>query len=155
MCGPGAVTLDLDTLLGAAHPATELMLDLKGFDRRIRAAVLAALERHPDARVTLCSRHWRHLTLFDGRPGVRLVRSVGNRSQLRAVWRELASRPLDGVALHRRLVTPAIAADLRARVPLVMTWPVNTRETADRLAAWGVNGLISDRPHALGATAAP
>jgi glycerophosphoryl diester phosphodiesterase len=150
LAGPGAVTLDLDTLLEAAHPATELMLDLKGFNRRIGAAVLAALERHPEARVTLCSRHWGHLTPFEGRPGVRLVRSVGSRSQLRAVWRHLASRPLDGVALHRRLVTPAVAAELRARVALVMTWPVDTRESALRLAGWGVNGLITDRPNALG-----
>jgi glycerophosphoryl diester phosphodiesterase len=155
LCGPGVVILDLETLLDAAHPTTELMLDLKGLDPRLGAGVLATLERHPDARVTLCSRRWRHLTLFEGRPGVRLVRSVGNRSQLRAVWRQLASRPLDGICIHRRLVTPALVAELRGRVPLVMTWPVNTRETAHRLAGWGVNGLISDRPHALGGTAAP
>jgi glycerophosphoryl diester phosphodiesterase len=154
VCGPDAVTLDLDTLLAAVHPTTELMLDLKGFSRRLGAGVLTALERHPEARVTLCSRNWRHLTPFEGRPGVRLVRSVGNRSQLRAVRRHLASHPLDGVSIHRRLVTPALVAELRRRVPLVMTWPVNTRETAHRLAEWGVNGLISDHPHALGGNAA-
>jgi glycerophosphoryl diester phosphodiesterase len=153
LAGPGAVGLDLDALLDAARPTTELMLDLKGFDRRVAAAVLEALDRHPGARVTLCSRHWGHLTPFEGRPGVRLVRSVGNRPQLRAVLRHLSARPLDGVCIHRRLLTPGLVAELRGTVPFVMTWPVNTREAAVRLAGWGVNGLISDHPRVLGAAA--
>lgn len=154
VCAPGTVTLDLDTLLDAAHPTTELMLDLKGFNRRIGAAVLAALERHPGSRLTICSRHWGHLAPFEGRDDVRLVRSVGSRSQLRAVWRHLAPRPLDGVCVQQSLLTPALVAELRERVPLVMTWPVNTAELARRLAGWGVNGLISDDPPALGTPAA-
>lgn len=149
LCGPGAAILDLDTLLAAAAPTTRLMLDLKGFDRRLGRAVLGALERHPDARVTLCARHWRHLAAFEGRQNVRLVRSVGNRTQLRAVRRLLATRPLDGISIHRRLLTPALVTELRERVPLVLSWPVNTVELAALLAGWGVNGLISDRPQLL------
>lgn len=149
LCGPRAAILDLDTLLAAAAPATRLMLDLKGFDPRLGGAVLAALDRHPAARVTLCARHWHHLAAFEGRPGVELVRSVGNRTQLRAVRRLLATRPLDGISIHRRLLTPAVVAELRERVPLVLSWPVNTEEIASLLAGWGVNGLISDRPQLL------
>ena len=154
LCGPGAVTLDLETLLATARPTTELMLDLKGLDRRVGARVVDALDRHPGSRLTICSRHWGHLAPFEGRDDVRLVRSVGNRSQLRAVWRHLASRPLDGVCVHRRLLTPALVAELHGSVPLVMTWPVNTAELARRLAGWGVNGLVSDDPPALGTAAA-
>lgn len=152
--GPGTLILDLDTLLGAAAPATRLMLDLKGFAPRLGRAVLTALDRHPDAEVTLCARRWRHLAAFEGRPNVRLVRSVGNRTQLRSVRRLLATRPLDGISIHRRLLTPALVTELRANVPLVLTWPVNTVEIADLLSGWGVNGLISDRPHVLGVRAA-
>ncbi len=149
LCGPGAPILDLLTLLGATAPTTRMMLDLKGFDPRLPAALKAALDRHPDIHVTLCSRHWRHLTPFEDRPNVRLVRSVGNRAQLRAVRRLLARRPLDGISIHRRLLTPELVAELRTRVPLVLTWPVNTTEIAALLAGWGVNGLISDRPQIL------
>jgi glycerophosphoryl diester phosphodiesterase len=154
LCRPGAPIIDLETLLRATAPTTRLMLDLKGFDPRLGPAVLAVLDRHPDARLTLCARHWRHLRGFEGRPNVRLVRSVGNRAQLRAVRRLLSRRPLDGISIHRRLLTPAVVSELRARVPLVLTWPVNSLETADLLAGWGVNGMISDHPHLLGSGAA-
>jgi glycerophosphoryl diester phosphodiesterase len=153
VCGPRTPILDLDTLLGAVAPTTLLMLDLKGFDRRLGRAVLAALDRHPDARVTLCARHWRHLAAFHDRPDVRLVRSVGSRTQLRSVRRLLATHPMDGISIHRRLLSPALVAELRERVPLVLSWPVNTKELADVLAGWGVNGLISDHPHLLGSGA--
>ncbi|HEY7258015.1 MAG TPA: glycerophosphodiester phosphodiesterase [Gaiellales bacterium] len=153
LCGPGAPIIDLETLLQAAAPTTRLMLDLKGFHPRLGSALLAALERHPDVQVTLCSRHWRHLAAFEGRPNVRLVRSVGNRAQLRAVRRLLSHRPLDGISIHRRLLTPAVVSELRARVPLVLSWPVNSSDAAELLAGWGVNGLISDHPQLLGAGA--
>jgi glycerophosphoryl diester phosphodiesterase len=154
LCGPRAAILELETLLATAAPTTRLMLDLKGFDPRLGRAVRAALDRQPDARVTLCARHWTHLAAFEGRPGVELVRSVGNRTQLRAVRRLLATRPLDGISIHRRLLTPALVAELRERVPLVLSWPINTPEIGDLLAGWGVNGLISDRPQLLAARSA-
>lgn len=153
LCGPGAPIFDLDTLLGAAAPTTRVMLDLKGFDPRLPTALRATLDRHPGTQVTLCSRHWRHLMPFEGRANVALVRSVGNRAQLRAVRRLIARRPFDGISIHRRLLTPELAAELRARVPLVLTWPVNTTEVADLLAGWGVNGMISDHPQLLSAGA--
>ena len=90
------------------------------------------------------SRNWRHLAPFEGRTGVRLVRSVGSRSQLRAVRRHLASHPLDGVCVQRVSSRPALVAELRRAGAARDDLAREHRGLARRLAGWGVNGLISD-----------
>jgi glycerophosphoryl diester phosphodiesterase len=145
---PGTRFPELDDLLEAAQPATQLMLDLKGIDRRLAGGVLAAIDRSGRRDgVTVCSRRWSHLEPFVGRDGVRVVHSVGNRSQLRALLRRPSG--LDGISIHQRLLTPAVTAELRRRAPLVLAWSVNAVRPAARLVEWGVNGLISDDPGRL------
>jgi glycerophosphoryl diester phosphodiesterase len=75
-----------------------------------------------------------------GRTDVRLVHSVGSRRQLRLLPRE---QRLGGVSIHRRLLDPSVARELKARADVLLSWPVETLAEARTLARWGVDGLIT------------
>ena len=145
--------LQLEALLAAAAPNTELMLDLKGRGAGLSRRVAEALVARP-ARVTVCARNWALLEELEGLEGVRLVHSVGSRRQLRALRRRFAGRRLAGVSIHRDLLDPSIVAELRARADMVITWPVSSAEEARALAGWGVSGVITERFDTLAAALA-
>lgn len=138
---PWVPRLLLEELLDAAAPGTELMLDLKGHDRRLPARVLAAIDTSGlPGRLTVCSQDWRLLEPLAGRPEIRVVHSVGNARQLARLPSTLA-----GVSIHERLLDAGVVAELGRRAALVLSWPVESVAQARRLAAWGVQGLISRR----------
>ncbi len=144
---PWAPRLRLDRLLAAVRPGTELILDLKGRDRRLPALVAAALAEHaPGMPVTACARHWPLLEMLADTPGVRPVHSVGALRQLGTLRRRFEGRRLHGISIHRKLLDAPTVDDLRRRAELVMTWPVQTREQVRRLVGWGVQGLITEVP---------
>lgn len=154
---PDAPVPDLADLLPpvAARPGLGLWVDCKGVVARMADDVLALLEAAGIDDVTLSSKSWWVLGRAASHPGrrPRLVRSVGNRAEL-AVLRHLPSAvPLDGVVVHSRLLTAGLVADLQRRYRRVYTWSVPDRETADRLADWGVDGLIIDDTVLLAALA--
>lgn len=141
---PWAPRMLLGELLGAASPGTELMLDLKGHDPRLPRRMLAAIDAAGlPGRLTVCSQDWRLLEPFGDRPGIRVVHSVGNARQLARLRRRRG--PLAGVSIHQRLLDPAVVDELRRRAGLILSWPVESVAEARRLAAWGVDGLISRR----------
>ena len=136
----------LDDVLRSVQPDTRLLLDLKGRDVRLSQHVLDAL-RCGDPRGTIvCSRTWRLLEPFSGSDEVRVLHSIGSRRQLRAFLRHFAPRASDGVSIHARLLDPAVVGELRQRVDVVFSWPVDTLARARELATWGVSGMISNRP---------
>jgi hypothetical protein len=119
------------------------MLDLKGRSRRLPRLVAAALDEARPPRITVCSRTWALLEPFRGRPGVRVIHSVGSARQLRALRRRFAGEQLEGVSIHRDLLDRETVRDLRGRAELVLTWPVEDAGVARRLGEWGVSGVIS------------
>jgi hypothetical protein len=146
LASPRTPRFELAELLGAAGSDIVLMLDLKGFRRRLATAVHAELAAHPQVdEVVVCSRSWRLLEPFAADPRVRVVHSVGSRRQLRALRRRFAGRRLAGVSIHRRLLDEHVVADLRERTELIVTWPVETAEEAVRLGSWGVHGVTASR----------
>ena len=154
-----APRLELETLISAAADGPELMLDLKGHDRQLPGRLLGALaQAEPGRRVTVCSQDWALLEPLRGAPDVRVVHSVGNRRALGALLARFAGDRLDGVSIHRRLLDRIVAAELRARTDLLLSWPVETVDEGRRLAQLGVHGLISQAfeplSAALGARAA-
>ena len=56
---------------------------------------------------------------------------------------------MEGASIHQRLLSPELMRALRRRVPLVMTWPVNTTRHMDELLFWGIMGIIGDGPRVL------
>jgi glycerophosphoryl diester phosphodiesterase len=145
-----APRLELETLLAAGADGPELMLDLKGHDRQLPARLLRALaQTEPGRRVTVCSQDWALLEPLRGVPDLRIVRSVGNRRALGTLLAHFAGDRLEGVSIHRRLLDPAVAAELRMRADLLLSWPVESIAEGRRLAGLGVHGLISQAFEAL------
>jgi glycerophosphoryl diester phosphodiesterase len=154
LANPFRPRLLLADVLASVGPGTRLMLDLKGRDERLSHRVLETLrESHPRPTI-VCSRSWHLLEPFAGEPAVRVLHSVGSRRQLRALVRRFPTGGLQGVSIHARLLDRVVAQALRERAELVFAWPVNTLVRARELAAWGVSGMISDRPHLAGELAA-
>jgi len=145
IASPFRRSLRLSALLAHVADGTELMLDLKGPRRKLARLVLADLEPYLGRRrLTVCARWWRQLEPFERAP-VRRMASVGSERELHAFLRRFSGRRLDGVAIHERLVSTSVVADLRRVSDLVLTWPVNSLSRAFALVELGVDGLISDR----------
>jgi glycerophosphoryl diester phosphodiesterase len=70
------------------------------------------------------------------------------RTQLRR-WIKL---PVDYIIPNLTLVDQALVSEVQAAGKRVMVWTVNRTPDMRRLAAWGVDGIISDRPRLLSAT---
>ncbi len=66
-----------------------------------------------------------------------------------ARWREL---PVDYVIPHQSLVDQLLVQDVQHAGLRIFVWTVNDPETMRRLAAWGVDGIISDETKLLVAT---
>jgi glycerophosphoryl diester phosphodiesterase len=132
-----------DVLAGAGGDH-RLMLDLKGPALAVAPRVAALLrELAPGGPLTICTKQWRMLDAFRGDPHVRLVYSASNRLQLDRLRSRVRRRPGFGVSIRRRLLTPAVTAELRATAGVVMVWPVDTQDELDHARWLGVTGVIS------------
>jgi glycerophosphoryl diester phosphodiesterase len=139
----------LATVLATVREAgagRRLMLDLKGLHPGLAPAVAAELRAlAPGVPVVVCTQHWWMLTRFAADPHVRLVLSAGSRRGLHRLRGRLGlpSRlgPF-GVSVRRDLLSPAVVADLRAAVPHVLTWPVDTADDLAEARRLGVSGVI-------------
>lgn len=146
---PWRPRLELNELLEATAPDTELVLDLKGRRVPLAERVLEAIVPYLSARrFTVCARSWNVLEPFAG-TAVRSVHSVGSTRQLRELLRRFAGDQLEGVSIHERLLDADSAAALRAIAKTIMTWPVNRPERARELLGLGVDGLITDDAAAI------
>ncbi len=148
LASPRTPRLELAALLDHVDSDTALLLDLKGRDRRLSMSVASELGRPRVSPVVVCSRNWRLLEPFLD-TDVRVVHSVGSRRQLRALRRHFTGQRLAGISIHQRLLDRRTVADLRARAEMIVSWPVASIPEARRLAAWGVDGVITERFEAL------
>jgi hypothetical protein len=128
--------------------AGRLMLDLKGVHPGLAPAVAAELRAAaPGAPVVICTQHWWMLGAFAPDPHVRLVLSAGSRRGLARLRtrlmsaRRTAARAF-GVSVRRDLLTPPAVDALRAAVPHVLTWPVDTDADLADAHRLGVTGVI-------------
>jgi glycerophosphoryl diester phosphodiesterase len=152
-----APPLELGVVLGAlaAMPAPPaLMVDMKGLHPRLAVMVARAVRASGfRGRLLGCSRVWRHVTSLGDATQAVAVHSVGTPRELARLlsrFPEGGPRPLQGVSIHMRLLTPGVVAALRERTDLLMSWPVNDPADGRRLTGWGVTGLITDRPALVG-----
>jgi len=149
----GAPRLGLDELLAAQRRGATFMLDLKGRHERVGHAVALGLHQHPnDDPVLVCGRSLPSVDHVAAQvPYARPALSPPARAGLAALRVRL--EPADpspyGVSLHRSLLVPGLAERLKARVALVMTWPVNDPAALDRVLDLGANAVISDDPDVL------
>lgn len=144
LAGPRLARLAVGDVLAVLGRDTELLLDLKGIDRRLGARVLAALADADRERVAVCARNWTLLAPFRG-AGVRVVHSARTRRELRRLLEARPPRRLDGVSVHASLLDARTVRELRGIAELVLAWPVAAAAAARSLGAWGVQGLITER----------
>lgn len=140
----------LSEILPLIPEGTDLMIDLKGLDPRLGPAVLrVAGDLIAERGLTVSGRVWRTIDRLRGVEGVRTLHSVGSPRELRALLRRRGADRPEGVSIHRRLLSPEVAAALRESADQLWSWPVDDPETARTLGAWGVTGFISDAPGRL------
>lgn len=136
---------ELADLLHLAEPETVLFLDLKGWSRRLPEQVLAALEEHAPGRpYAVSSRDWALLDPFVGRPEASVFFSVGNPRQYNAIMARLERDGPLAVSIHARLLDQRSVQCLTSRGGRVLPWHVTSLAHAQRLLAWGADGVNAD-----------
>ncbi len=138
----GTSVSSIDEILAAVPPTVPLMLDLKCFTRRAARRIRRAVPE--DRPLLVSSRSWWVLPVFGDRPGALMLRSCGNRLQLRAVTMVPGLGDRVGVVVHNRLLDASAIGVIRAKTPQLFSWAVETIERGRQLAADGVTGLIVD-----------
>ena len=140
------LTLDLllDTVAGTG---TRLLIDLKGVDRGLPAALAAAL-CEPAARdaVAVCTQHWRPLDELHARdPAIPTVFSLGRPEHIPAYLARLSggSAP-PAISINHRLLTEERTREFQCLGVQMIAWTVNDRARAQELERWGVDGVTSD-----------
>jgi glycerophosphoryl diester phosphodiesterase len=145
-----AFPLRLAEVLAAARPDATLMLDLKGVGGVGPAVLRMVHEQVPDAPLLVCARWWPSVDAFRDRPWARPVLSARGRVELARLQRRLARGPVPyGVSVHRSLLDADVVRQLRTRVDLVMTWPVNDEQALEQVLSAGVTGVITDDAEVL------
>jgi glycerophosphoryl diester phosphodiesterase len=135
----------LAELLQLAAPETVLFFDLKGWSQRLPEQMLSVLrERAPGRPYAVSSRNWGMLDLFWGRPEATVFFSVGNPRQYRAILARLERDGPLAVSIHARLLDQRSVQCLTSRGALVVPWQVTSLAHAQRLLAWGVDGVSVD-----------
>lgn len=132
----------IDDILAVVPSDVPLLLDLKCFTRRAARRIRRSV---PEGRPLLVScRSWWVLSVFRRRRGTVMLRSCGNRLQLRAVTMIPGLGDRVGVVAHDRLLDAEAIDVVLRRTPHLFTWAVDSLERGCRLAANGVAGLIVD-----------
>ncbi|MEY2958238.1 MAG: hypothetical protein RLZZ01_806 [Actinomycetota bacterium] len=132
----------LDAIVADVPEDLGLWIDLKGYSRRLPAAVHAVVDDRP--RTTYSSRQW-WLVAWAGRhTSARTMASVGSRWQRWCAVR--FGVPADGVVIADRLVDDGWLEQLLERVTTVFVWGVVDPLRAAELARRGVSGLVVDDP---------
>lgn len=63
-----------------------------------------------------------------------------------SIWPDL---PVQYVMAHERLITEELLAHIHALGKSLFAWTINKKASMIRLADWGVDGIVSDRPDLL------
>lgn len=137
--------LDLESLLRDLDPETTIMLDLKGRNSDLPGKLLEVCRRvRPGRQILVCSQTWSMLEQLRHEPDVAAIYSIGNRRQLARSWKILEREGYEAVSIHSDLLTPETTRQLLARVPAIITWPINDHVRLERVRRLGVTGIISD-----------
>jgi len=134
----------LEHLMDALPPKQTVMLDLKGVGRVGPEVVRHLHARSPQHPIPVCARWLPSVAPCRAPPWAQVLLSARGRSELLRLRRLLRTGTApDGVSMHLSLLTPALVAEIKQRVPLVLTWPVDDDASLDRAEHVGVDGVIT------------
>jgi glycerophosphoryl diester phosphodiesterase len=143
-----APALVLDTvLLATAATSTRVLIDLKGDQTDLPAAIVRLLERRDAfARTALCGQEWGPLEQAQQlNPAVRVFFSLGRPEHLDSyLSRRQAGAAPPLASCRHSLLTPATVAALKEAGSTVIAWTVDSEARARQLLAWGVDGITSN-----------
>ena len=156
LCGPGLAELDLDVDLKLPGYEEEVLGELRerGMVGRVlitsqyRESLARVRAVEPAARVGWSVPRARRdytaspLTIV---PALGLL-AAGRASLPALAARAIRSGAIDAIMAHWRLVTPRLARSVRAAGGELYVWTVDDLETIRRLAAMGVDGIITNDP---------
>lgn len=108
--------------------------------------VIAALRRSKPQRFLLSSFLPDVLTRFHQLDASLPLGYICDRAANMHTWQEL---PIQVFLPQCKLMTEKLLLEVRSRRVELFTWTVNRQDDMQRLAAWGVDGLISDDPDLL------
>jgi glycerophosphoryl diester phosphodiesterase len=122
--------MELAELLDALPLGTTVMLDLKGVGSAGVEVAQAVHARAPEHPVLVCARWWPSVAPFRELPWAQVLLSARGRVELARLRR-------------RSLLDPTVVTELKERVPLVLTWPVDDPASLERASFCGVDGAIT------------
>ncbi len=122
-------------------------LDIELKIRGLETRVLAALREHPPERDYVVSSFLPEVVLeLKARSGVVPVGIICRKAGQLMAWRKL---PVEYVIVNQSLVTRALVQRIHGAGRKIFAWTVNDRKSMLRLAGWGVDAIISDKPEVL------
>ena len=121
----------------------DIELKVNGLETR----VLAALREHPPERDYVVSSFLPEVVLdLKARSGVVPVGIICRKASQLMAWRKL---PVEYVIVHHSLVTARLVRLIQGASRKIFVWTVNDKKSMLRLAGWGVDAIISDKPQVL------
>ena len=130
--------------------ARRAFLDIELKVPGLESDVLVALREHPPERGYVVSSFLPEVLLeMRLRSAAVCLGFISDQKKTLARWPEL---PVDYVIPKHSLVTAPLVQALHVAGKTMFTWTVNDRKTMQRLADWGVDGIISDDPQLLATT---
>ncbi len=128
------------------------VIEIKGKDRGIEAAVIAALRasEFPSEQVMIFSFHRKVVAeiarLDPLLPTTWLLSLPENRDELDPLFREALRARVSAIGVHHKDVGAALLRRAHESGLPVFVWTVNDEESLRRLAGLGVDAIITDRP---------
>jgi len=134
----------LDELMDALPAGTPVMLDIKGVGRAGAEVARALHARSPDHPLLVCARWWPSVLPFRDVPWAQVLLSARGRTELARLRRRLRTGTAPhGVSVHLSMLTPELVAEIKERVPMVLTWPVDDPASLEEAHRVGVDGVIT------------
>jgi glycerophosphoryl diester phosphodiesterase len=127
--------------------ASRAFLDIELKVAGLEGCVIAALKENPPTRGYVVSSFLPEVLSAIHESGRDVpLGFICDRGDRLALWRGL---PVRYVIPHRSLVSPELLEEVHAADKSLLVWTVNARADMERMAEWGVDGVISDDTRSL------
>jgi glycerophosphoryl diester phosphodiesterase len=113
----------------------------------LESDVIVALREHPPERGYVVSSFLPEVLLdLRARSADVTLGFISDHKKKIERWRDL---PVEYVIPKQTLITSRLVQDVQSAGKSVLTWTVNDKKAMQKLADWGVDGIISDDPQLL------
>ncbi len=122
-------------------------MDIELKVRGLESFVLSALRENLPQRDYVVSSFLPEVVLeLKARSGIVPVGLICGKASQLMDWRIM---PVEYVIVHKSLVTRRLVQLIQSAGRRIFVWTVNDRNSMLRLAGWGVDAIISDKPHLM------